>query len=43
MKFHEPPEAKEPTDHWRMYPFKDDKPLQPILLAGQSCFLLGKD
>jgi len=50
LKFHEPPEARVPVDRWRIYPFKNGEPLgtrtiysAPILLANQSCFLLGKD
>lgn len=43
MKFHEPAEAKIPIDKWRIYPFKGQESLNPILLQNQSCYLIGKD
>ena len=25
LKYNEPPEARKPTDHWRLYDFEDEK------------------
>jgi smad nuclear-interacting protein 1 len=45
MKYHEPPEARKPPakDRWRMYVFKDDKIVDMIQLAEQSCWLFGRE
>ena len=44
LKFVEPSDAKIPKKGWVIYPFKDDKPLDPIKLdKKQSCYLFGRD
>lgn len=43
IKYTEPPESRKPDKRWFLYPFKDDKSLDPIPIYRQSAFLIGKD
>jgi len=43
LKFAEPPEAKKPTKKWLLFPFKDEKVLEPIPIHRKSCYLCGRD
>lgn len=43
LKYSEPPEARRPKRHWRLFPFKGREQLESISLAGQSAFLLGRE
>jgi smad nuclear-interacting protein 1 len=42
-KFREPPEAKAPKTRWRLYVFKDDKPLETLHISRQSAYLIGRN
>ena len=42
LKYNEPPDARKPTEKWRIYVFKNDTQLSVIHLARQSCFLFGR-
>jgi smad nuclear-interacting protein 1 len=43
LKFSEPIESRKPIAKWRLYPFKGNDALEPILLQEQSAFLFGRD
>jgi len=44
LKHQEPPEKGVPSDKWRIYIFKDGKPLdQPLKISSQSNYLFGRD
>lgn len=43
VKYNEPAEAKKPLKKWRLYPFKNDKPLEHIEVHRQSAYLFGRD
>lgn len=43
VKYSEPPEARKPKLHWRLYPFKNDEALPVIHIHRQSAFLLGRE
>ncbi|XP_024015567.1 FHA domain-containing protein DDL [Eutrema salsugineum] len=44
LLFSEPPEARKPTQRWRLYVFKDGEPLnEPLQLHRQSCYLFGRE
>lgn len=43
IKYAEPPEARKPRERWRLYPFKDGKPLEPLYIHRQSAYLIGRD
>ena len=43
VKYNEPPEAKKTRKHWRLYPFKGDKPLDFIPVHRQSAYLFGRE
>ncbi|KLT45776.1 SMAD/FHA domain-containing protein, partial [Cutaneotrichosporon oleaginosum] len=43
LKYHEPPEARKPTQNWRLYVFKGDEQVDLIHVYRQSCFLVGRD
>jgi len=42
LLYHEPAEARVPSDEWRVFVFRGDEQLQSIELT-QSCYLLGRD
>ncbi|XP_010509066.1 PREDICTED: FHA domain-containing protein DDL-like [Camelina sativa] len=44
LLFSEPPEARKPSERWRLYVFKDGEPLnEPLYLHRQSCYLFGRE
>ena len=43
LKFQEPPEARAPNTQWRLYVFKDDKPLETLHISKQSAYLFGRN
>lgn len=45
LKYHEPPEARKPSqkDAWRMYVFKDSDVLETVELSSRSCWLFGRE
>ncbi|VVA98988.1 unnamed protein product [Arabis nemorensis] len=44
LLFSEPPEARKPSQRWRLYIFKDGEPLnEPLYLHRQSCYLFGRE
>ncbi|CAH8261203.1 unnamed protein product [Arabidopsis lyrata] len=44
LLFNEPPEARKPSERWRLYVFKDGEPLnEPLCLHRQSCYLFGRE
>ena len=43
LKFSEPPEARMPSQRWRLYIFKGEEQLEPLRIYKQSFFLCGKD
>ncbi|BEJ17952.1 hypothetical protein CspHIS471_0702290 [Cutaneotrichosporon sp. HIS471] len=43
LKYHEPPEARKPTQNWRLYVFKGEEQVDLIHVYTQSCFLVGRD
>lgn len=43
LKYSEPADGRLPNRRWRLYPFKNDEPLEPIPLRKKSFFLLGRD
>ncbi|KAK9839755.1 hypothetical protein WJX84_006879 [Apatococcus fuscideae] len=44
IKYNEPPEARKPSLHWRLYCFKGDQALgDPLPLHRQSCYFFGKE
>jgi smad nuclear-interacting protein 1 len=43
LKWSEPPEARKPTNRWRLYVFKEGEHLEPLQLHRQSAYLFGKD
>ena len=43
MKWSEPPDAAKPTKRWRLYVFKDGKPLEPYQIHRQTAYLLGRE
>ncbi|CAI5712315.1 unnamed protein product [Peronospora destructor] len=43
IKFSQPPEARQPTKHYRLYVFKDDKNIATLHVHRKSAFLVGRD
>lgn len=43
VKYSEPPEARKPKRHWRLYPFKGEMALPTLHIHRQSSFLVGRD
>lgn len=43
IKYIEPPEARKPKRHWRLYPFKGDKCLATLYIHRQSSYLIGRE
>lgn len=43
IKYSEPPEARKPKRHWRLYPFKGEMALPTLHIHRQSSFLVGRD
>ncbi|CAO1638340.1 unnamed protein product [Sympodiomycopsis kandeliae] len=43
LKYHEPPEAKQPKKKWRLYVFKDGEEVDLFHISRQSCYLFGRD
>ncbi|XP_014667962.1 PREDICTED: smad nuclear-interacting protein 1-like, partial [Priapulus caudatus] len=43
IKYNEPPEARKPKIHWRLYPFKGEQALPLLHVHRQSAYLLGRD
>uniref|UniRef100_A0A914V6X4 FHA domain-containing protein n=1 Tax=Plectus sambesii TaxID=2011161 RepID=A0A914V6X4_9BILA len=43
VKYNEPPEARKPKIHWRLYPFKGEENLQVLYIHRQSAYLVGRD
>ncbi|XP_006297970.2 FHA domain-containing protein DDL [Capsella rubella] len=44
LLFSEPPEARKPSERWRLYVFKGGEPLnEPLYLHRQSCYLFGRE
>lgn len=43
IKYNQPPEAKKPTKHWRLYPFKGSEALDHINIHNQSAYLFGRE
>lgn len=43
LKYAEPPEARVPKKKWRLYPFKNERPLPHIEINKQSAYLFGRD
>ncbi|KAG8998250.1 hypothetical protein FRB90_012345 [Tulasnella sp. 427] len=43
LKYNEPPEARKPTQNWRLYVFKGKEDLGLLHIAKQSCYLVGRD
>ena len=43
VKYTEPPEARKPRKHWRLYVFKGDDTMPTLHIHRQSAFLMGRD
>lgn len=43
LKFSEPPEARAPNTHWRLYVFKEDKQIETLHVSKQSAYLFGRN
>lgn len=44
VKYQEPIDARMPDKEWRLYMFKDQKPLdEPLRIHSRSCFMIGRD
>lgn len=43
LKYNEPPEARRPTQSWRLYVFKGKEQLEPLHIYRQSAYLIGRD
>ncbi|TGZ72850.1 hypothetical protein CRM22_001833 [Opisthorchis felineus] len=43
IKYNEPPDARKPTEHWRLYQFKGNECLPILHIHRQSGFLIGRD
>ncbi|KAG8901185.1 hypothetical protein FRB99_005494 [Tulasnella sp. 403] len=43
LKYNEPPEARKPSEGWRMYVFKGKEDLGLLHIARQSAYLVGRD
>ncbi|OAQ27375.1 SMAD/FHA domain-containing protein [Linnemannia elongata AG-77] len=43
LKYNEPPEARKPSQKWRLYVFKGDKEIDLLHIHRQSAFLFGRD
>ena len=43
IKYSEPPEARKPKRHWRLYTFKGDTTLPTLHIHRQSAYLMGRD
>jgi smad nuclear-interacting protein 1 len=43
LKFQEPPDARVPTLHWRLYVYKDDKEADVLHVSRQSAYLIGRN
>ena len=42
VKYSEPPEARKPKLHWRLFPFKGDETMDTLYIHRQSAYLVGK-
>jgi smad nuclear-interacting protein 1 len=42
LKFQEPPEARAPNTHWRLYVYKKDQLEQTLHVSKQSAYLIGR-
>lgn len=43
LKFAAPAEARTPTLKWRLFPFKGDEALEPIVINEKAVYLCGRD
>lgn len=43
LKYNEPPEARKPLEHWRLYEFKDDENTSMLAIYRQSAYTFGRD
>ncbi|WVQ84720.1 hypothetical protein IAT38_006877 [Cryptococcus sp. DSM 104549] len=43
VKYNEPPEARKPTQNWRLYVFKNDDQIDLVHIYKQSAYLIGRD
>ena len=43
INYSEPPEARKPKRHWRLYTFKGDSTLPTLHIHRQSAYLMGRD
>ena len=43
VKYTEPPEARKPRKHWRLYVFKGEEAMPTLHIHRQSAFLMGRD
>ncbi|KAI8810896.1 Smad nuclear-interacting protein 1 [Cladochytrium replicatum] len=43
LKYSEPPEARKPTKHWRLFVFKGKEQVDMLHIHRQSAFLLGRE
>ncbi|KZS93427.1 SMAD/FHA domain-containing protein [Sistotremastrum niveocremeum HHB9708] len=43
LKYNEPPEARKPTQDWRLFVFKGSEDLGSLHISQQSAYLLGRD
>lgn len=43
LKYNEPPEARKPVEHWRLYEFKDTENTAMLAIHRQSVYLFGRD
>jgi len=43
LQWSEPPEARRPTNRWRLYVFRQKEQLEPLQVHRQSAYLFGKD
>ena len=43
LKYNEPPEAKQSSVRWRLYPLKGEEMLEVLYVHRQSAYLIGRD
>lgn len=43
IKYNQPPEARRPKKHWRLYPFKGEEALPVLHIHRSSAFLIGRE
>ena len=43
LKFQEPPDARAPNTHWRLYVFKGDEQVDLLHISQQSAYLIGRN